>query len=84
MVLNICEIPKENTVLSCRNVWMYFMPHERENLASLMGKYMGENSTVILGFLDVYEGKAGELLERNGFKRCPTGSEFVNIMYSKN
>ena len=72
----------DNTVLCCRNMWMYLKPHEKEQLAYYLAKNLGKNSTVILGFLDNYEGCAGKLLEKNGLKRCLTGSEYVNIMYS--
>jgi len=73
----------DNTILSCRNMWMYLKPHQKEQLAFYLGKNLGKNSTVILGFLDNYEGNAGNLLEKNGFKRCPVGTEYINIMYSK-
>lgn len=80
---DISNIPEENTFLCCRNFWMYLTLEQREKLAYLMGRHLGEKSTVLLGYLDTLEAKAGILLEKNGFKRCKTGSEYVNIMYSK-
>jgi chemotaxis methyl-accepting protein methylase len=74
----------DNTIICCRNLWIYLKPHEKEQLAYYLGKNLGENSTIILGFLDHYEGYAGKLLEKNGFKRCPLGTEYTNILYSKN
>lgn len=80
---DIPNLTEDNTILSCRNVWMYFSPEECEHIAHLMGKHLGKNSTIILGFLDSFKAHADKLLEKNGFKRCPTGITNTNILFSK-
>lgn len=80
---DIDNIPKDNTFLSCRNLWMY-LPFEKQNiLAQKLSQRLGENSTILIGYLDSINGSADRLLTKYGFKRCPVGNEYVNIMYSK-
>ena len=80
---DIDNIPKDNTFLSCRNLWMY-LPFEKQNiLAQKLSQRLGENSTILIGYLDSITGSADRLLTKYGFKRCSVGNEYVNIMYSK-
>ena len=88
---DVKNMPEENTFLSCRNFWCYLDKNKQEELAYLLGRHLKGNSTILIGYLDTedaqnYNGNyanADKLLERNGFKRCQTGSKFLNIMYSK-
>ena len=80
---DIEKMPKENTFLSCRNFWMYLPPKKQEELACRLGNHFSSGSTVLLGYLDTLDATADKLLQKYGFKRCPEGTKFINIMYSK-
>ena len=80
---DIEKMPKENTFLCCRNFWMYLSPKNQEILAARLGRHFSSGSSVLLGYLDTTNASAHRFLEVHGFKRCPVGTDYVNIMYSK-
>ena len=78
------NLPKENTVLFCRNMWMYLHPYNRKRLAEKLGGQLERNSNVILGYLDEIDGDAGMYLANNGFKKVYINNDsYHNIIYSK-
>ena len=80
---DIDNIPKDNTFLSCRNLWMYLPYEKQDKLAQKLSQQLGKNSTLLIAYLDSISGSADRLLTKYGFKRCPIGNQYVNIMYSK-
>ena len=80
---DIENLPKENTFLSCRNFWAYLPFEKRRELAERLSERLNPSSTILVGFHDISEGRADLHLELSGFKRCPAGTPYVNIMYSK-
>ncbi len=80
------DVPKlspENTILFCRNMWMYLNKQEKTKLAELLGKRLEKSSTVILGYLDVYNAEADKFLLREGFHRCNNMYGTQNYLFSK-
>lgn len=80
---DIDSLPKDNTFLSCRNFWAYLPDEKREELAYKLSQQLNPSSTVLIGYHDLSEGNADILLKSNGFKRCPTGTQYVNLLYQK-
>ncbi len=80
---DIESIPSENTFLSCRNFWAYLPFQKRRELAERLSEKLSPSSTVLIGYHDLAEGRADLHLELSGFKRCPVGTPYVNLMYSK-
>ena len=80
---DIDNIPSSNTFFTCRNFWAYLPFEKREELGYKLSQKLDSTSTVLIGYHDVMEGRADLHLKLNGFKRCPTGTPYVNIMYSK-
>ena len=80
---DIDNIPSDNTFLCCRNFWAYLPFEKREELGYRLGQKLHSSSTVLIGYHDIIEGRADLHLKLNGFKRCPTGTPYVNLLYSK-
>ena len=80
---DIDTIPCDNTFLCCRNFWAYLTLDKQEELAYKLGKRFNPSSTILIGYYDVSDSKADLLLRKNGFKRCPTGTPYVNLLYQK-
>ena len=80
---DIDTMPKDNTFLSCRNFWAYLPFEKRRELAERLSERLNPSSTVLVGYHDISEGRADLHLGLSGFKRCPAGTPYVNIMYSK-
>ena len=80
---DIGTMPADNTFLSCRNFWAYLPFQKRRELAERLSEKLSPSSTVLIGYHDLAEGRADLHLELSGFKRCPTGTPYVNLMYSK-
>ena len=62
---------------------MYLNYEEQNKLAKMLSEQLNQNSIILTGYLDSIHGCADRLLTKYGFKRCPVGNEYVNIMYSK-
>lgn len=80
---DVNNMPKDNTFLCCRNFWAYLPFEQRRKLAESLSEILNPSSTILIGFHDISEARADLHLELCGFKRCPTGTPYVNIMYSK-
>ena len=80
---DIDTMPKDNTFLCCRNFWAYLPTEKREELALKLSERLNPSSTILIGYHDLSEGNADLLLKQNGFRRCPTGTPYVNLLYQK-
>lgn len=66
------SIPKENTVVLCRNFWRYLSPQDREYLAKNLYKRLDNKSCVITGYNDDYNEQKFSVtreLQSAGFKK---------------
>ncbi|MBP3820837.1 hypothetical protein J6G99_04235 [bacterium] len=68
---DIENIPKENTVLFCKNFWPYLSETKRELLAKKLGSKLGKSSLVIIGDFDSLRSDVRSLLSKNGFRENP-------------
>lgn len=65
---DIKNIPKENTVLFCRNFIPYLPPKSQENLITQLGERLAPSSLLVLGEFDMrYD--TPKLLSQNGFEQ---------------
>lgn len=68
----------ENTVVLCRNVWMYLSVDEQILAAEKLGKKLQKNSSVVLGEYDKGASDAVELLNKNGFEET-----YIDYVFEK-
>lgn len=64
---DIENIPGKNTVLLCRNFWMYLKEDECELLAKKLGSKFDNTSLIVLGEHDINKSRAAEYLKKYGF-----------------
>lgn len=78
----LTEIPKmegKNSVVMCRNMWMYLDNYEQEVLAGQLGRHLEKDSIVVLGEYDITASRAVELLEKNGFEETYIDKVFEKL-----
>lgn len=68
----------ENTVVMCRNMWMYLNDLEEELLAYKLGRKLQKKSVVVLGEYDVKASNAVKYLTQNGFEET-----YIDKVYEK-
>lgn len=74
----IDKMQSSNSVVMCRNMWLYLNDIEQTKLAQKLGSKLDKSSIVVLGDYDLNASKAVELLNKNGFEET-----YVDKVYEK-
>lgn len=75
---NVDSMPNNNTILFCRNLWLYLDEAKREELAYKLGQKFDSTSLVVIGAFDT---GAREALIHNGFIELGTTNVFSKPSY---
>lgn len=67
MLKDNIDIPSENTIVLCRNVWPYLGVYGQQELAEKFSQRLGKNSMLMLGGYDSTESTVANYLKSNNF-----------------
>lgn len=77
---DIEKMPKNNTILFCRNFWPYLIPEKQQLLAQKLSQHFsGDSSLIVIGDYDA-SGCCEDLLYKYDFIEIP----FIKNVYKKN
>lgn len=64
---DVQNIPPENSVVFCRNFWLYLNKYQQSYYAKKLGEQLNETSTLMIGSMDKAYSYASYFLNKNGF-----------------
>ena len=72
IIQDVDSLPDKNTVLMCRNFWLYLKDGECKLLANKLGKKFDNTSLIVLGEHDINKSNAPKYLKEAGFTPIET------------